>query len=73
MPTFVKEILGERVHEEEAVTFEAVYSGNPMPGTCKCIVYVLCMYGLKANNKNTTCYHTDWYRGDTVSQTRSKG
>lgn len=32
VPTFVKEILGERVHEEETVTFEALYSGNPTPG-----------------------------------------
>lgn len=32
VPTFVKEILGERVDEEETVTFEAVYSGNPTPG-----------------------------------------
>ncbi|XP_026742216.1 titin-like isoform X12 [Trichoplusia ni] len=31
VPTFVKDILGERVDEEEAVTFEAVYSGNPTP------------------------------------------
>lgn len=32
VPTFVKEILGERVHEEETVVFEALYSGNPVPG-----------------------------------------
>lgn len=32
VPTFVKYILGERVHEEESVMFEALYSGNPVPG-----------------------------------------
>lgn len=25
--------MGERVQEEETVTFEAMYSGNPTPGT----------------------------------------
>lgn len=32
VPTFVKDIVGERVHEEETVVFEALYSGNPAPG-----------------------------------------
>lgn len=32
VPTFVQEILGERVHEEETVVFDALYSGNPVPG-----------------------------------------
>lgn len=36
VPTFVKEILGERVDEEETVTFEAIYSGNPTPGILYC-------------------------------------
>lgn len=32
VPTFVKDIIGERVQEEEAVTYEAIYSGTPTPG-----------------------------------------
>lgn len=32
VPTFVQHIIGERVQEEETVTFEAVYKGIPAPG-----------------------------------------
>lgn len=32
VPTFVQHILAERVREEETVTFEAIYKGNPTPG-----------------------------------------
>ena len=32
VPTFVQHIIGERIQEEETVTFEATFKGNPAPG-----------------------------------------
>ncbi|GBO99815.1 Titin, partial [Eumeta japonica] len=48
IPTFVKEIMGERVHEEETVVFEAIYSGNPVPDKT---LHTKCLTNLKRKRR----------------------
>lgn len=70
MPTFVKEIVDVRAEEEEAVTFECQYSGQPTPGI---LLYSFDLY-IHKNLKNINGLIADvvWYHDDKLMSNTEK-